>query len=79
MKRLPKTLCQIVCVVGIAACAASNDDRSGVTSMQPSSGQPACLRANDWCRWDNQCCSGRCYADTGCNGPDQDAIEGKKP
>jgi hypothetical protein len=27
-----------------------------------------CRAGGAECRWDGQCCSGRCYVDTGCSG-----------
>ncbi|MGD0528597.1 MAG: hypothetical protein ABSE49_25910 [Polyangiaceae bacterium] len=29
---------------------------------------PSCLAPRGHCEWDNQCCSLRCYHDTGCSG-----------
>ncbi len=75
---LSRILGPIVCVIGLAACGASNDNRPGVTSLQPSSGQPACLVAGAECRWDNQCCGGRCYVDTGCDGPVHNDVDRKR-
>jgi len=32
------------------------------------SSKAACRAPGAECRWDNQCCSSRCYVDTGCSG-----------
>ncbi len=65
MKRLARTLGPALVLLSLAACAASNRDERGVTNVQPT---PACMQAGAKCRWDEQCCSGRCYVDTGCSG-----------
>jgi hypothetical protein len=60
-------------LLGAAACAESVEPRPtspGAAEMQapelPAAGQ--CLRPGATCRWDQQCCSGRCYVETGCQG-----------
>jgi hypothetical protein len=65
MRALARVLGPILVIVGLAACGASND-QMGVTSRQGGTAQ--CRAGGDACRWDNQCCSGRCYVDTGCSG-----------
>jgi hypothetical protein len=51
------------------ACAASRAGAPGVTNVQPSATQPPeCLAPGSYCATDQQCCSGRCYEDTGCSG-----------
>jgi len=42
---------------------------SGTESAPSASAHEARCRAGGaQCRWDGQCCSGRCYVDTGCSG-----------
>lgn len=62
MKHVARVLGPILCVVALAACAAE-------TSPPPAAQHAGqCTRPGDACRWDKQCCSGRCYVDTGCSG-----------
>lgn len=68
MKRVARILGPIACALGVAACASSSRDTRGVTNSQPAYGTPHCHVGGEVCRWDSQCCSGRCYVDTGCNG-----------
>ena len=69
MKRAIRRLGPLVLLVGLAACAASSEDSRGVTSGQaPGTFTGACRGHGVACRWDGQCCSGRCYVDTGCSG-----------
>ncbi len=71
MRRHPRVLGSLVCAavaLGLGACAAPGQARDGVTNAQPSYAAPGCIKAGDACRWDSQCCSGRCYVDTGCSG-----------
>jgi hypothetical protein len=45
------------------ACTANEGlDQPGTARSQ------ACRAGGVQCRWDNQCCSGRCSVDLGCNG-----------
>ncbi len=65
MRKLARIAAPIVCLVGLAACATTTGDRPGATEMQ----RPMqCMSGGEHCRWDNQCCSRRCYVDTGCSG-----------
>jgi hypothetical protein len=68
MKRLVRVVAPVACALGIAACASSSQDGRGVTNAQPSNGSTPCVSAGEWCHFDGQCCSGRCYVDTGCDG-----------
>jgi hypothetical protein len=63
MKELMKTLGPILIVLLVGACGATTSESKGATEAQPE-----CTRAGAHCRWDGQCCSGRCYVDTGCAG-----------
>ncbi|HEY3819278.1 MAG TPA: hypothetical protein VGL81_19045 [Polyangiaceae bacterium] len=60
MRRIARVLGPILVVVGLAACGASN--------TQANYARTHCRAGGTDCRWDNQCCSGRCYVDTGCSG-----------
>jgi len=64
MSAIARVLGPILIVVGLAACGAAND-QTGVMSKQAPN---QCREGGAACRWDNQCCSGRCYVDTGCSG-----------
>lgn len=64
MKRFVRVLAPIVWILGLAACGASQAAPAGVTQMQAPA---ACKVGGEHCRWDGQCCSGRCYVDTGCS------------
>jgi hypothetical protein len=60
MKRVCRILGPILILAGLAACGAS---------MPPGkSPNVSCRGGGTDCRWDDQCCSGRCYVDTGCAG-----------
>jgi hypothetical protein len=61
MKRIAKVFGPILIVAGRAACGASTPQSAAEHRNQ-------CWRGGIECRWDNQCCSGRCYVDTGCMG-----------
>jgi hypothetical protein len=65
MRRIAKVLGPILIVAGLAACGASTT-QSAVMTEQVRKAQ--CGKGGTDCRWDNQCCSGRCYVDTGCSG-----------
>lgn len=68
MKRIARAIAPIACVIGLAAstaCGAEDAQSSDVSSPQHGK---ACKVGGSQCRWDGQCCSGRCYVDTGCNG-----------
>jgi hypothetical protein len=69
MKRIARALGPILCVLALAASAAC----AAPTTAGPDRGNNsryvgACKIAGTWCRWDDQCCSSRCYVDTGCSG-----------
>jgi hypothetical protein len=64
MSAIARVLGPILIVAGLAACGAAST-QTGVMSKQ---GDNQCRAGGAACRWDNQCCSGRCYVDTGCNG-----------
>ncbi len=66
MSAIARVLGPLVLLLGVAACAGSNEETGGATQMQSPSAR--CKRSGEHCRWDNQCCSGRCYVDLGCNG-----------
>ncbi|HEY1693192.1 MAG TPA: hypothetical protein VGG39_13585 [Polyangiaceae bacterium] len=69
MKPAARLLGPLLVALGLAACAASTQDRGGVTNAQPATDEMgACRAGGAACRWDRQCCSGRCYVDTGCSG-----------
>jgi hypothetical protein len=55
----------LLIVTALAACGASSAQRA-VMSSPPA--RTECWKGGTECRWDNQCCSGRCYVDTGCSG-----------
>ncbi len=61
MKRVIRIVGPILVVAGLAACGASTAESDAPTRTQ-------CRAGGTDCRWDNQCCSGRCYVDTGCSG-----------
>jgi hypothetical protein len=64
MNPFARVLGSAVFLVGIAACASSPADTAIKTPRQANQ----CKIAATQCRWDAQCCSGRCYVDTGCSG-----------
>jgi hypothetical protein len=66
MSGVARVLGPIILLVGLAACAGSTQKLRGAAQMQPESKQ--CRASGERCRWDNQCCSGRCYVDLGCSG-----------
>jgi hypothetical protein len=73
MRRLARVIGALVCLGGLLACAVPRTEAPGVTNVQPDSTppskpKPVCRAPGDWCVWDQQCCSGRCYEDTGCSG-----------
>jgi hypothetical protein len=65
MKTASRILSLIVCTVVIAACAGPNASNTAASSPENAG---VCKVGGIECRWDNQCCSGRCYVDTGCSG-----------
>jgi hypothetical protein len=65
MRAIARVLGPIAIVAGLAACGAA-DSPKGVMSEQAA--DPQCRQGGAHCRWDKQCCSGRCYVDTGCSG-----------
>ncbi|MGD0524237.1 MAG: hypothetical protein ABSE49_03785 [Polyangiaceae bacterium] len=52
-------------VAALAACGASSTQSAMMREQDP---KAQCWKGGTECRWDNQCCSGRCYVDTGCMG-----------
>jgi hypothetical protein len=68
--RFGRVLAALLCAAVCVACASSRAQSPGVTNVQPPSATPApaCLAPGAYCAWDAQCCSGRCYDDTGCSG-----------
>lgn len=65
MKLFTRALGSIVLLAGLAACSATRDT---APVHAPSAGSNSCRAGGTACRWDNQCCSSRCYVDTGCSG-----------
>jgi len=65
MSRFARVLGPIACLLALAACATSQPAPTGVTAPQ---GGSECRKGGEPCRWDKDCCSGRCYVDTGCSG-----------
>jgi hypothetical protein len=65
MKRCVRILGAALCVLGLAACAASSTAGQQANAPQQTN---ECSKGGASCRWDGQCCSGRCYVDTGCSG-----------
>jgi len=64
MKKILRLISPIACVIGLAACALSSAQGTGATDKHGS----ACRKGGVQCRWDEQCCSDRCYVDIGCSG-----------
>ncbi len=67
MRVLLRAIAPVLLVCGIAACASSDEIGPRPRSGTPNAQGP-CVGRGEWCRWDAQCCSGRCYVDTGCSG-----------
>ena len=65
MQRIARILGPILIVAGVTACGASTA-QSAVMTVQERKAH--CRTGGTECRWDDQCCSGRCYVDTGCSG-----------
>ena len=64
MRSIARVLGPTLIVVGLTACGASSTQ-----SISPEHDRKAqCRLSGTECRWDDQCCSGRCYVDTGCSG-----------
>jgi hypothetical protein len=69
MRRFARVIGALLCLGGYLACASSRGQAPGVTNVQPASTPPPeCRAPGAYCVWDKQCCSGRCYEDTGCSG-----------
>jgi len=69
MKRIARALGPILCVLALAASAACAAPAAQSSEPHSSARQAReCKIAGSQCRWDGQCCSGRCYVDTGCSG-----------
>lgn len=64
MRAIARFLGPALCVVSLVACGAGSYDRTSKNSGEPT----GCQKGGEQCRWDGQCCSGRCYVDTGCSG-----------
>jgi hypothetical protein len=65
MKLFTRLLGSALLLAGLAACSATGQT---VPAHGPSTGNNSCRAGGAVCRWDNQCCSSRCYVDTGCSG-----------
>jgi hypothetical protein len=65
MRRIARALGPLLIVAGLGACGASMPQSASMTEPERKS---SCWKGGVECRWDNQCCSGRCYVDTGCSG-----------
>jgi hypothetical protein len=65
MRKAARVLGPILIVAGVTACGASSMQSAVMTDP---AGKTQCWKGGTECRWDNQCCSGRCYVDTGCSG-----------
>jgi hypothetical protein len=65
MKSVARILGPILIVTGITACGASSMQSAVMTEHER---KAQCWKGGTECRWDDQCCSGRCYVDTGCSG-----------
>ena len=69
MTRIARALGPILSVLAVAALAACAAPAAQSAEPQSSPGHArVCKIGGSQCRWDNQCCSGRCYVDTGCSG-----------
>jgi hypothetical protein len=69
MRRWGRIVGALLVVGSGVACASSRAEAPGVTNLQPEIvTPPACFAPGEHCVWDQQCCSGRCYEDTGCSG-----------
>jgi hypothetical protein len=65
MKKTARILGPILIVGGLTACAGSSAQSAGLSEPDR---KFQCTKGGTECRWDDQCCSGRCYVDTGCAG-----------
>lgn len=59
MRMIARVLGPILIVAGLAACGASGTQSATMTEPKLQ-----CREGGTACRWDDQCCSGRCYVDT---------------
>jgi hypothetical protein len=64
MKRWIRILAPVICALGLFACAADEEHEHAASAAEHAS----CRAGGAQCRWDAQCCSGRCYVDVGCSG-----------
>lgn len=64
MARWIRRLAPAVCALGLVACAA----QGGEAHAENQPARTSCRAGGAHCRWDGQCCSGRCYVDVGCSG-----------
>jgi hypothetical protein len=62
-RTLAASFCALAVFVLLAACAPA-----GSTPPAARVGEASCMRAGDHCEYSDQCCSGRCYHETGCAG-----------
>jgi hypothetical protein len=65
MKSLKRAVGFVLFVAGLCACGASTDAGPG---LHRNGETQQCRLGGARCRWDDQCCSSRCYVDTGCMG-----------
>ena len=68
MRFIARVLGPALFVFAIAACTACAGPAMGDTAINSPGHASQCKTSGSQCRWDAQCCSGRCYADTGCSG-----------
>jgi hypothetical protein len=69
MRRVARVMGALLSLGVCVACASTRAEAPGVTNVQPAATPPPeCLAPGAYCAWDQQCCSGRCYDDTGCSG-----------
>jgi hypothetical protein len=65
MKSWKRLLGFVAFVAALSACGASSEE---VRYPAKGNAVESCRVHGAWCRWDDQCCSSRCYVDTGCSG-----------
>jgi hypothetical protein len=64
MKAIARIAGPVLFLLFVTACGTMADG----TARPPHTGAAGCATGGERCRWDGQCCSGRCYVDTGCVG-----------
>jgi hypothetical protein len=62
-KTLAGGFCALAIFILLGACAPAGSPL--VTRL---AGEPACMKGGEHCEFSDQCCSGRCYHETGCTG-----------